>query len=133
MAQLGFELRSGFFFVSSARLCTAHTGWVGDVWGEEARGGRKDLPGGLWGLWQGLTTRKMQDGTLEMWLERGRYSRGRGPSMSKGMDAGLSWPEKGCRDAGGGRWCLELVYTCGLGSRVPGILGLTPHWLRSKV
>lgn len=85
------------WFVSSARLGTAHAGWVGDVWGEEK------ACGGC------LGADHMQNAgrdTGQMWLKRERYSRGRGPSMSQGVDTGLSWRERGRGDAGiGGRWC----------------------------
>lgn len=83
----------------------AHVGWVGGEWGKKkVCGGHTDPPGGLRSLWQGLTTCKMQDGTLDRRGSKeifipGVGARG-GPGVSKGVDTGLSRPEKGCWNAG---------------------------------
>lgn len=64
---------------------------------------------------------------------------GGAPSVSKGMDSGLHWLEKDVRTQAqyhpgrGGGGAVQLVYRCGLASRVPRTPGLTPAWLRSKV
>ena len=48
-------------------------------------GGRTDLPGAPWSLWWGLTTHKMQDGTLDRRGSKENVIPGRGPALSKGV------------------------------------------------
>lgn len=108
------------------------------MWGlHSSAGGCSE--GGLWSPWQGLTTNKTQDWTLDRCGPKENPIPGRDPNMSKDVETtqlevkgmleckGLTkWEQEG---VGG----VELFHRFGLGSGVPGTVGLTLPCLRNKV